>query len=77
MAKSTELLYLNATDWAPFAAATGVTYDDLATLEGVVEVARQYYDWTDAMTSTPTTARPSSAVMRWPTTCCAVLRRWV
>mgnify|MGYP000890351475 CR=1 FL=1 len=53
VAKSTELLYLNATDWAPFAAATGVTYDDLATLEGVVEVARQYYDWTDAMTSTP------------------------
>lgn len=30
-----------------------MTYDDLATLEGVVEVARQYYDWTDAMTSTP------------------------
>ena len=53
VAKSTELLYLNATDWAPFAAATGVTYDDLATMEGVVEVARQYYDWTDAMTSTP------------------------
>ena len=53
IAKSTELLYLNATDWAPFAAATGVTYDDLATMEGVVEVARQYYDWTDAMTSTP------------------------
>lgn len=26
---------------------------DLATMEGVVEVARQYYDWTDAMTSTP------------------------
>lgn len=76
VAKSTELLYLNATDWAPFAAATGVTYDDLATLEGVVEVARQYYDWTDAMTAPPTTARPSSAVMRWPTTCCAVLRRW-
>lgn len=53
VAKSTELLYLNATDWAPFAAATGVTYDNLATMEGVVEVARQYYDWTDAMTSTP------------------------
>ena len=53
VAKSTELLYLNATDWAPFAAATGVTYDDLATMEGVVEVACQYYDWTDAMTNTP------------------------
>lgn len=53
VAKSTELLYLNATDWAPFAAATGVTYDDLATIEGVVEVAHKYYDWTDAQTETP------------------------
>ena len=53
VAKSTELLYLNATDWAPFAAATGVTYDDLATVEGVVEVAHKYYDWTDAQTDTP------------------------
>lgn len=35
VAKSTELFYLNATDWVPFAAATGVTYDDLATVEGV------------------------------------------
>ena len=53
IAKSTELLYLNATDWAPFAAATGVTYDDLATIEGVVEVAHKYYDWTDAQTDAP------------------------
>lgn len=53
VAKSTELLYLNATDWAAFAAATGVTYDDLSTVEGVVEVAHKYYDWTDAQTETP------------------------
>lgn len=53
VAKSTELFYLNATDWAPFAAATGVTYDDLATVEGVTEAAHKYYDWTDAQTDTP------------------------
>ena len=53
IAKSTELLYLNATDWAPFAADTGVTYDDLSTIEGLVEVAHKYYDWTDAQTETP------------------------
>ena len=46
VAKSTELLYLNATDFAPFAAATGVTYDDLSTVEGLTEVAHKYYDWT-------------------------------
>lgn len=34
VAKSAELLFLNETDWEPFAAATGATYDDLATIEG-------------------------------------------
>ena len=35
-AKSTELLFLNKTDWEPFAEATGASYDDLQTIEGVV-----------------------------------------
>ena len=34
VAKSAELLFLNETDWEPFAAATGATYDDLATIDG-------------------------------------------
>ena len=50
VAKSTEVMILNTTDWAPFAEATGVTTDDLATIEGVVEVSRKYYEWTDAQT---------------------------
>ena len=45
VAKSTELLFLNQTDWEPFAADTGVTYDDLATIEGLVSVAGRYYQW--------------------------------
>ena len=53
IAKSTELLYLNATDFAPFAEATGVTYEDLSTIEGLTEVAHKYYDWTDAQTPEP------------------------
>ena len=53
VAKSTELFYLNETDWEPFAAATGVTYEDLSTVEGLVEVSRKYYEWTDAQTETP------------------------
>lgn len=44
-AKSTEVLMLNDTDWQPFAEATGADYSDLATIEGVVTLAQQYYEW--------------------------------
>ena len=53
VAKSTELMFFNDTDWQAFADATGASYDDLATLEGLVETAGKYYDWTDAQTGTP------------------------
>ena len=39
VAKSTELLFLNDTDWNTFAEATGASYDDLATMEGLVKTA--------------------------------------
>ncbi len=45
VAKSTETMMVNTTDWEPFAAATGASYDDLATVEGVVETARAFYEW--------------------------------
>lgn len=50
IAKSTEVMILNATDWQPFADATGVTTDDLQTWEGLTQVAEEYYDYTDALT---------------------------
>ena len=50
VAKSTELLFLNDTD---FAAATGARYSDLETVEGLVKTAEAYYNWTDAQTDTP------------------------
>ena len=53
VAKSTELLFLNDTDWQAFAAATGADYSDLETVEGLVKTAGAYYDWTDAQTDTP------------------------
>ena len=53
VAKSTELLFLNDTDWQAFAAATGATYEDLSTMEGLVATAGKYYDWTDARTEVP------------------------
>lgn len=50
VAKSTEVMILNKTDWDAFASATGVTLEQLETIEGVVEVARTYYQWTDSLT---------------------------
>lgn len=52
VAKSTELLFLNDTDWKLFAAATGARYSDLETVEGLVKTAEAYYNWTDAQTDT-------------------------
>lgn len=53
VAKSTELLFLNDTDWKPFAAATGAQDSDLETVEGLVKTAEADYNWTDAQTDTP------------------------
>ena len=53
VAKSTELLFLNDTDWKPFAAATGAQDSDLETVEGLVKTAEAYYNLTDAQTDTP------------------------
>ena len=50
VAKSTEITMLNKTDWEPFAEAAGTTVDELATTEGIVQVAQRYYEWTDAQT---------------------------
>ncbi|MCC8068901.1 MAG: extracellular solute-binding protein [Ruminococcus sp.] len=50
MAKSTEVMILNATDWQSFADATGVTTDDLKTWEGLAEVSEKYYNYTDDLT---------------------------
>lgn len=53
VAKSTEVMLFNDTDWQPFAEATGASYDDLATVEGLVATAEKYYNWTDAQTAAP------------------------
>lgn len=50
MAKSTEVLVLNKTDWDSFAAETGASYEDLADIESLVKTAQAYYEWTDART---------------------------
>ncbi len=50
VAKSTEIMMINKTDWQPFANATGTTLEELSTLEGVIRVAQRYYEWTDSLT---------------------------
>ena len=50
VAKSTELLLLNETDWQPFADATGADKAQLSTWEGIAKLARAYYEWSDALT---------------------------
>ncbi len=50
VAKSTELLFINETDFQTFAEATGAAITQLETWEGLAEVAEMYYQWTDELT---------------------------
>ena len=50
IAKSTEILYLNQTLFDRFAAAMAVDEELLGTFEGIAELSRLYYQWTDAQT---------------------------
>lgn len=53
IAKSTEILTVNKTDWDKFAQATGAEDGALSTWEGIVRVAESYYNWTDSLTEAP------------------------
>lgn len=50
IAKSTEIMMLNLTDWQTFADAEGVSETSLSTWEGLAETAEKYYEYTDALT---------------------------
>ena len=45
VAKSTEILYLNETDWETFAGETGADKEMLKTWEGLAQAAGMYYEW--------------------------------
>lgn len=45
VAKSTEVLMLNKTDWDQFANETGADIDALLTWEGLAKTAQSYYEW--------------------------------
>ena len=68
VAKSTEITMINKTDWEPFAEATGTTVEELATTEGITEVAQRYYEWTDEQTpDVPDDGKHSTAETPCPT----------
>ena len=68
VAKATELLVVNDTDWQKFAEATGTSADEFATIEGLTAMAQRYYEWTDSLTEGRTTAGRSLAATQWPIT---------
>lgn len=43
--KSTSALFINATIFEDFSKDTGITYEDLATWEGMFKAAKAYYKW--------------------------------
>lgn len=53
IAKSTEILAVNKTDWDKFAQATGAEESSFSTWEGITEMAEAYYKWTDSLTEEP------------------------
>ena len=48
--KSTEVMFLNTSIFKRFMKETGVSYDDLHTFEGILDLAEKYYKWTDDQT---------------------------
>ncbi|HHX62890.1 MAG TPA: extracellular solute-binding protein [Epulopiscium sp.] len=50
IAKATEIMMVNKTDWDKFVNATGANIDDLKTWEGLSKTAELYYNWTDSLT---------------------------
>ena len=53
VAKSTDLFFMNKTDWQKFSDATGCTLSDMETREGLLEVAKKYFEYTDSLTLVP------------------------
>lgn len=50
IAKSTEILMVNKTDWDKFKEETNADTKDFGTWEGISKLAKQYYEWTDSKT---------------------------
>lgn len=49
-AKSTEVMFVNTTIFNKFMKETDVSYNDLYTFEGILDIAEKYYVWSDEQT---------------------------
>lgn len=50
IAKSTEVLFINKTIFNKFAKDMNISFNDLKTFEGIIEIADKYYKWSDNQT---------------------------
>ena len=75
-AKSAEVMILSSTDWKQFAQATGVQLSDVETMEGVAEVGRQYYEWTDSLTGTPNDGKAFWGREQWLIISLSAVNNW-
>lgn len=53
VAKSTEVLMINKTDWEKFSKAAGASLDSFKTWESLIQLSKEYYEWTDSQTPEP------------------------
>lgn len=58
IAKSTEILMLNKTDWDKFAESTNADISKLSTWEGITEISELYYNYTDSLTQIQNDGKP-------------------
>lgn len=47
IAKSTEIFMINQTDFEEFANAYNISYNDLKTIEGIIDVSEKYYEYSN------------------------------
>ncbi len=47
IAKSTEIFMINKTDFEEFANAYNISYKDLSTIEGIIDVSEKYYEYSN------------------------------
>ncbi len=66
VSKSSEVLAINQGLWGKFASETGASLQQLSTMEGLVDVARQYYQWIDS--KTPDVPNDGKAFYSWEST---------
>ena len=50
IAKATEILMINKTDWNKFKEETNANVKDFETWEGIASLSKKYYEWTDSKT---------------------------